>query len=334
MSFLLPMPRRLAASPLRWPRACPLALAALALLLLLSCTGGLPEGDPALPPGFADAVLPDAGIAAYVYTAKASPLQIPNAYLAGASDNAGNIVVRSVTAWSGPTVGNFGSGITLPAEADAARLQQALAARGDALLWSARSGATIHLARGNGFWRDAVERSVQTHTLGPLEELNKDAWELMKRLPEHPPVPPLAAGFLDVVNLDLEGMARKGGVDAAGVTPSLGALRVRLAAFGVYADPALAIPDRVDLAFFKEAGLGAVFVAHSGYPSFLLGLLLSSFAGEAGLAAVTIGDDVRAYARQIDGLELLVANSGSSVVFAIAAQRQTAEGLLLSTLSK
>jgi len=56
--------------------------------------------------------------------------------------------------------------------------------------------------------------------------------------------------------------------------------------------------------------------------------------GDADLSGVDIGDGVKAYSRELDGLHLLVANSGSSVVFALASQPSAAEALLLSALPK
>ncbi|PZC48753.1 MAG: hypothetical protein C1O27_000122 [Chloroflexi bacterium] len=306
-----------------------------AALTLVSCGGDSSSGNPALPSGFAEAPLPKANISAYVYVADQSAIEIPGAYFAdGSGAISGPIIVNTVSAWTGATVGNFGGSLSLASAGDASSVERLFGLNDDRAVWSRIIGSALYIARGNGFWRESIEKSVQDHTFRSLEETNKEAWEMMKGLPENPPLPPLAAGFLDITTLDIEGMARKGGVNLSGVTPALGALRIKQVAFGVYGDPINAIPERIGLDYLKSTDLGAVFVTKSGYPGFLLGFLFSNFAGDADLSGVDIGDGVKAYSRELDGLHLLVANSGSSVVFALASQPSAAEALLLSALPK
>lgn len=313
-----------------------MAIGVVATLAFVSCGGGSEPGNPALPSGFTAESLPKANIAAYVYFASDSTLEIPGTYFANSSSEAVSepIAVDTVSVWTGATVGNFGSSLSLGNGSDASTVERLLALNNEGSVWSRIIGSDLYIARGNGFWRDSIEKSVQNHTFRTLEETNEEAWNLMKGLPENPPLPPIAAGFLDITTLDIEGMARKGGVNLAGVTPALGALRIKQVAFGVYGPPINAIPKKIDLSYFKDSDLGAVFVTKSGYPGFLLGFLFSNFAGDADLSGIDIGDGIKAYARELDGLQLLVANSGSSVVFALASQRETAEGLLLSALPK
>ena len=54
-----------------------LTLLAAAMLLAVGCTSNPAQGNPSLPPGFADAKVPKADLNAYVYVSQGAPVSLP-----------------------------------------------------------------------------------------------------------------------------------------------------------------------------------------------------------------------------------------------------------------
>lgn len=316
-----------------------LAVATLAALTMSACASSLSPGDPALPPGFADAPLPDVELGAYLYAAQGQPVGLPRTHFAGnevedeleALQNEES-AARDLSVWVGLSSEQLAGRLHLADEGDAQLLEEILQRRlENAPLWVSRQGQEVNLARGDEAWRNSIADALAQGSTATLAQGYPDIWELVRLLPEEPPLTPVAAGFMDL-DLMSTTLAERAQMDTQALRSAVSALRVETAAYGVYVQESLRVPEKVTPQTLKETGIATVIVTSSGYPGFLLGFLFGNFAGRADLSEVDLESDGTAFYREVNGLHLLVRNAGNTVVFVLAADRADAEAMLRSTI--
>ncbi|MBI4311584.1 MAG: hypothetical protein HY681_07355 [Chloroflexi bacterium] len=320
-----------------------LAFLATAMLAAAGCTTSAAQGNPALPPGFAEAQVPLTDLNAYLYVNPGAPVSVPVKWfgkvagvqgvpptaLLGGADAIG---VRRAAVGLGPTIDHFAGSIAFMGEPEAQAAVEFAGSRPQTQAW--RTGASAGIVYGNGDWPAAAKTSLQGGGGKPFAETYPEAWELLRMAPASPPAKPMAAGFARVEGDTLEKAASRAGISLSGVGTALGSLKVVQAAFVAYADGNLDVKDRVDPAYFKEHGASAVAIVKSGYPGFLLGFFLNSFSGQAGLEKGTLADGQEVLTRDIGSAFVIVKPIGSVVFLAVAPDKAEAEKVIEAVLKQ
>ena len=310
----------------------------LAALLLGSCQQPLAPGNPALPIGFRESQLPDVEANGYVYVRQKQPFMLsskkfqpdPRKPLPPGLPPHTNI--GQITMIMGPSMNTFGGVVEFSSEGEAALASQLLQQQASRQ-WVTLSGEELFLVRGENVWSRSLKEALTQERRLSLSQKFPEVWETISLLPENPPGEPVAAGFVRVDAPLLESLAGSAGVGLRSLTPSLGFMRLDHIAFAVYADHTLQIPEKVDSTFISEQELGAVLIAHSGYPGFIVSIAMSILGSRGGLLeTITLGDTEVRY-MPLSDLHLLIKNKGSFIFAAISADRATAEALMKSALS-
>ncbi len=165
-----------------------------------------------------------------------------------------------------------------------------------------------------------------------MEQKYPDVSEIVKLLPENPPSQPIAAGFLRISGLSLEALGTKGNIGLGNVSKAFSLLKAKDVAFTVYSDKKIVqIPESINEDFFREAGVGAVYVTRPGYPGIVVSLALNTMGGSAGLVKTNIGDLSVRY-MNVQDLHAFIVNQGSIIFAAIVCRNSYAERLIVSAV--
>jgi hypothetical protein len=312
-------------------RSLLLALA-VSLLSAVACSPKLVQTDPKLPPGFLDAQVLTGDLNAYLYLSQGSPITFPleifgdvaqsreNSQLAERLTNEAEI--RSLAIWMGPDLSSFGGDVIFTEEAAAEMAELLLAAKSDDVTSSHRGGA-MSLVRGTAI--------APPYTHLPFSEAYPKAWELMRLLPESPPVEPVAAGFLSSNSTVIDPLASRAGLNLGRLAPALGSVNIGDVAFVVYFGQPIAVPEKVTPDYLLEHQMGAIFVTKSSYPGFLLSFFLNNFSGRVDLEKIEVMEESVLY-RQFEDVHLMVKPIGNTIFFSLAPTRDFTEQLISSVL--
>ena len=317
------------------PRAARLAaLAAVSLLALaaLAGCGGVHKGDPALPPGFLEAGLPDVELNAYVHVATARELAVPSGIFGEAGGGPEPGVILALSAFMKDTIGEFGASIDFAGVEDAALARELVEAADAGAPWLDQRGSTLRLVAGDSPWARELRSAWESGSRVDLRREYSGAWNLMRMLPETAPAPPVAAGFLRNVPDMAEKLLERQGVGASGLDSALSLVRAREMAFAVYATDLEEVPrDGLDEALGR-AGVGVIAVTRAGYPGFIVNFLTGRFMDRAGLEKVRVGEESARYRRLDDRVHLMLKNYGSTFFFTLAPTREGAQELMQSVV--
>lgn len=319
-----------------------LAPLAASMLLALGCSSGPVQGDPALPPGFAEARVPKADLSAYVYISQGATVPVPTSWFAdpalSLSSNpafaslGASVALKSITLAVGPTVDHLGVQATLTSEQEAEAVAQL--ARGRPLTEAWASGSTLGLVYGSGDWPGKLKSSIQLGDGLPFSRAYTDSWQLLRMMPESAPGQPIAVGFARTTGSVLEQASANLGLDLKGVPQAMGSLNITQGVFVAYAQQPLVAPEHVDITYFKQHGVGVIAAAKSSYPGFLLGFFLNSFANQAGLEKGTQVSGRDVLARDLGDAYLVAAPIGSVLFITIAPEKSGAEALMAAVLEQ
>ena len=105
------------------------------------------------------------------------------------------------------------------------------------------------------------------------------------------------------------------------------------AAFVVYADDLQELPAKLALADLPDLNARMIAVAETGYPGFLVGLVIRAFAGRAGLQTVDIEGESVLYRELSGSAHLMAKNYGPVMFFALAPTREGAQQLVESVIA-
>ncbi len=313
-----------------------------ASLALAACSAGIPQRNPELPPGFAEALLPNVETIGYLYVKQSQPFLIPTSHFTDASllqeTLPPQLALTSLVLLAGPETPKDFSGILIfaePLHAElAGRALEQKTVEGEHP-WFQHSGTELHVTSGagaQGSWAAALQEAVTQGRGTRLEEKDGGAWQTIRMLPEDAPGEPIAAGFVHMDRKLLESLAAQATLNLDNLISAVGATRVTTASFAVYADQPVQLPEQPSETFFKEAGLSAVFIARSQYPGLLFSFFFNTFAGRADLQAIDLGDGKTARQAQFGALHLIVKNLGNTLIFTLAADQERALELMRSTL--
>ncbi|MBI4197714.1 MAG: hypothetical protein HY533_01220, partial [Chloroflexi bacterium] len=197
-----------------------------------------------------------------------------------------------------------------------------------------RDGSLLNLVIGTSGWADALKRALELGEGSAFSEAYPEAWELLRMLPQSPPAPPVAAGFARVEGGVLEEASGRLKLNLSGVTQALGSLNVSQVTFVAYAEEDLSIKESIGPDFFREHGASVAVAMRSGYPGYLLGFFLDSFASQAGLEKGNTVAGVEVLTRDLGDAYLVAEPIGSVLFLSVAPDRARAEALMGAILGQ
>ena len=293
----------------------PLLLTALAALTLVACESAT-SGTPSLPPGFEERTLPDVDVRGYLYIDPGGAVDLPQSLISLASSDQESVRALQLVALLGDTTQRYSASVTYLDE------------QGNRMGESQAGGSPD-----DEQWASAVQSDWQNGTGISLQEKYPSVWALVSLLPPDPLYQPVAAGFLRDATALSEALFSEWGIEVPGLGSALDLLRVSEAAFVIYADGLQAIPLDVTDDTVREAGLGLVAVASSGYPGPVVATLVDNFASLAGLGEVLIGEEQVQY-RNVGGVvHLMVKAIGADLFFTLAQTREAVQVLMETVLA-
>ena len=317
------------------------AVLAPVLLFVVGCTSSLGKTTPKLPPGFLDTQVPNVELNAYLYVSLEDGVTVSLNSFGEQVDALAQIPaigklepevdIDSLVAWVGSDRYRFGARVTFQQELWAQMATGLLSYRSDDVR-SWRDGKKLNLVSLRTDWADSLEEALRSGDDSGLETTYPDIWELFHLMPENPPEEPVAAGFVRVGGGLLDSFAAMANLDISGVGRAFGAINASEIVFVIYSGSPLAVPEDIGRDYFQEASVGAIFVAKSSYPAFILSFFLGTFADSVGLEEGTVisGEDV--LSRDLEGMYVLVKPLGSTIFLAMAPSRQEAKALMGSVL--
>ena len=312
-------------------------LVVLVIVAATSCDNDPPLGNPALPPGFQDALVVELDFNAYVYVRQGTPFALSMRHFREApepteGDNTSvEASVDQLSVFVGDSLATFGGTVEFSQEAEAEEAMT-LVDRGQSPARATRSGTRLLFAGSGGSWPDTLALSAADGYWVALSQRYPEAWDVIRWLPENPPSPPVAAGFFRLRGFRLESAATRAGIELGGLNQALGFFRLGDLAFAVYSDKPLQIPGLVDKSFLEESGVSAMLVARSGYPGWVASIGLSVLGGRVDLEKVDVGGIAFRY-RKLDNLHLFLHRRGRVLFAAVSADRSAAEALITSVAS-
>ncbi|MBI2165282.1 MAG: hypothetical protein HYU29_02620 [Chloroflexi bacterium] len=318
-----------------WKAVLIVGLAVAIMGLLDACAVGPAPGNPMFPPGFAEAALPDVEVRGYLYVVPPRPLPVNvGQFVKGGARRSGegdHVALRRAILWAGMTADQFGARVELSGAGEAQLVRSLIEESGEArALWLDVREDTLTLAGGAGPWVDSLKESLARGGGVSLQTKDPEVWQLLRLLPETPPMRPVAAGFVLLERGLIEMVAETIGVDSSPVIDALSSARVEVAAFAVYSEVPVAVPQKLDMEFIRDLGAEAVVVTRSGYPSFILGIFFDSAIKGSNMERYDLeGDTV--YHTVLDGeIHLIVRRWGNVIYAAVAPAKEKAERLMIS----
>ncbi len=313
-------------------------LLALLGLTVVGCSSSDVVGNALLPEGIDTAQIPNVEIAGYLYVNADLPISLPiNGLETGNSDGPEAVLTQldlnKATVVIGPSIDSFGGTFDLQTEQqaeDALRVFQIDPE--DEESWGEVSSNRLSMAHGAKPWAQSVRNAFGSDSLILLTEHESLRWDILTNLPANPPSRPVAAGIMSLNEGFPELLTERIDFDLVGMDTAFGLVRVDTFGFGLYADSPIEVPNRFGLEFLENAGYGVLLVSRSSYSGFVVAFMLGVVAGQTGLETIDIGNTNARY-RTVEGIHLILKNKGNLVFAAIAADRQSAENLILSAVT-
>ena len=298
-------------------------LFALLAFLLLNWSDAAVPGK-SLPPPFDKWAAPNVPMNAAVYVAPQHPAAV------SIRDTDGRERQVRVAAFEGVALDPLREyaarvGFTDAAEASVAALAL------EAGIWSIANGRILTFGKPDNAWTDAVRAVWGEEGRVPWTEHEPAGWRGWLLLPDDPPSPLLALGFIRNREDLLDRTLGELGVEAEGLGSALRLARMNLASFGLYGafDD---VPPVINSDVLRGTGTGIIAVAESSYPAFIVGAIWGRVVSAARLEAVTVGDEEAHYRSLEDEWHMTVKRYGRTLYFAVAPSRSEAEELVLAVI--
>ena len=313
-----------------------IVLLAASFALLAGCNPTLVQTDPELPPGFLETPVPDVELNAYLYTSQEQPTIIPlELLLAEVSVPSGfptEVGVQRMAAWMGPDLQSFGASLRFQDVQDATFVEEQMAERAREAVQSWRDGADLQLARGSGPWVEGLRSALSNGSTTDFQEAYPEVWKLLRLLPASPPGEVVAAGFLRPTSTVIDSLAARAGLNLGRFGPALGTVNVKNVAFAAYSNQRIVFPTEVTPEYIQEYQIGAIYIAQSSYPGFILSFFLDRFAGRVDLEETQVIGEAVLY-REFEDVYLMVKVLGNTIFFTLAPSRDYAQELMAAVLA-
>jgi hypothetical protein len=313
-----------------------IALVFASLLAFAGCEDDVPAtGNPALPEGIAETRLPSGEANAFIYIDPPSTAGVPAELLSSDSDTSADEVDLEAEGLEGLMLdlgGDYAVRVRFASSGEAGsaapRIEKLV--QDEAHSWTETIDRSVLTGRAAGQWGTDARESWTSGTREAVADQFPDFWAQLRRMPEEPPSPPVAAGFVRNVGDLPNRLFRAAGVEVPGLAEGLTLVRVSSIVFVAYSGGLGELPSHLGSSLLEDLNTGILAVADSSYPSLVVGQVFDSFVGALGLSEVTLEGET-AYYREIDAdLHLVVMRNGSALFFAVGATREYAEGLVSS----
>lgn len=201
----------------------------------------------------------------------------------------------------------------------------------EADLWSSASGRTLLFGKPDNAWAEAVRAAWRGENRVPWAKRESAVWRGWLLLPDDPPAPLLALGFIRNREDLLDRTLGELGVGVEGLGSALRLARMNLASFGLYGafDEA---PSEINSDVLRGTGAGIIAVAESSYPAFVVGAIWGRVVSAARIEAITLGGEEAHYRSLEDGWHMTVKRYGQTLYFAVGSSRGEAEALILAVI--
>lgn len=277
----------------------------------------------ALPPPFEEWAAPDVRMNAAVYIAPLRPAAV------SVRTDGRDAELRTVR-FEGVAIDPLREYAAQAEFADAEDVSEAM----DALetdVWTRTHGQTLWFGKPDSAWAEAVRAVWRDQNRVPWAERESAAWRGWLLLPDEPPSPLLALGFIrnreDLLDRTLGELS----VEADGLGSALRLARMDLASFGLYGEFDEA-PSEITADVLRDTGTGLAVVAESSYPAFVVGLLWGRVVSAARLEAITVDGEETHYRSLGDEWHMTAERYGRTMYFAVASSRSEAEELVLAVI--
>lgn len=319
-------------------------LSGLAVLLTLlgltatGCSSSYAVGNALLPEGMETAQIPNVEIAGYLYVNADSPVSLPiDGFEIGSGGGPEPVLTQldlnRAAIVIGPSIGSFGGTFDFQSGRQAEEALRVFQTNpGDEESWGDVSSNRLLMAHGADSWTQSVRNAFEFNSLVALPEYEGLRWDVLTNLPENPPSRPIAVGIIRLDEGFPEALTEIIDFDLGGIDTAFGLVRVDTIGFGLYADSPIDVPDRFGLQFLEDAGYGVILVSRSSYSGFVVAFMLGVVAGQTGMETIDIGNTNARYST-IEGIHMILKNKGNLVFAALAANRQSAEALILSAIA-
>lgn len=313
-------------------------LLALLGLTAVGCSSSRVAGNALLPEGIETARIPNVEIAGYLYVNADSPISLPISGFDAGSGNGSEAVLTQLdlnraTVIIGPSIDSFGGTFDFQTEQQAEEALRVFQIDPeDEESWGEVSSNRLSMVHGVEPWVQSVRNAFGSDSLILLTEHESLRWDILTNLPENPPSRPIAAGIMSLDEGFPSLLTERIDFDLVGMDTAFGLVRVDTIGFGLYADSPIEVPDRFGLDFLDDAGYGVLLVSRSSYSGFVVAFMLGVVAGQTGMETIDIGNTNARY-RSVEGIHLILKNKGNLVFAALAANRQSAENLILSAVT-
>ncbi len=305
-------------------------------LVLVSACQVIEPGDPALPNGFLDAGIPDVELGVYMYADPGYEITIPVTVLVDGVEIIDEVTGTRVIAATHTDLESIGARVDFSGAATAERVlqvfEQQAATSGTTLPWLYRDGLSIAVVEGDSPWAVQMQEAFTSNATVNFQDAYPDTWEVMRLLPEDPPAPAVAAGFVRNVSDLIEGILTKQDISTLGLNSALDLVRVEHVAFAAYANDLDSLPTNITDLDLQQANMGVIAVAKAGYPGPIINVMLNTFASRAGLEDITIGGEEARYRNLDNKAHLILKNFGGVLYFALSPTREGAEQLMQSVI--
>ena len=148
--------------------------------------------------------------------------------------------------------------------ADAEDVAEALDAL-EADIWARTHGSSLWFGKPDDAWVDTVRAAWGEDDRVPWAEHEPVPWRGWLLLPDDPPSPLLALGFIRNREDLLDRTLGELGVEAGGLGSALRLARMNVASFGLYGEFG-DVPPEINADVLRGTGAGIIVVAESSYP--------------------------------------------------------------------
>ena len=197
----------------------------------------------------------------------------------------------------------------------------------EADVWARTHGTALWFGKPDNAWADTVRAAWGEEDRVPWVEHEPVPWRGWLLLPDDPPSPLLALGFIRNREDLLDRTLGELGVEAGGLGSALRLARMNVASFGLYGEFGDA-PTEINADVLRGTGAGIIVVAESSYPAFLVGALWGRVVSAARLEAITLDGEEAHYRSLDDEWHLTAKRYGRTLYFAVASSRGEAEELV------
>ena len=298
-------------------------LFALLAFLLLNWSDAAVPGK-SLPPPFDEWAAPDVPMNAAVYIVPQRPSAVS---IRNTDGREWEVRVAAFEGVALDPVEEYAAraGFTDAAEASVAALAL------EAGIWSIASGRILTFGKPDNAWTDAVRAAWGEEDRVPWKGHEPAGWRGWLLLPDDPPSPLLALGFIRNREDLLDRTLGELGVEAEGLGSALRLARMNLVSFGLYGafDD---VPPEINSDVLRGTGADIIAVAESSYPAFIVGAIWGRVASAARLEAVTVGSEEVHYRSLEEEWHMTVKRYGRTLYFVVAPSRGEAEELVLAVI--